>query len=125
MKITTTIGLFMFAIPFLVFGMMHFMKAGIMAGMVPSWLPGGAFWVYLIGVALVAASMGFMMNKMVKISGMMLAAILLMFVMFVQIPMVMSGNDMMMQMGMSGMLKNMALAGAALFISGTESAKVS
>ena len=42
MKIlTTTIARIIFAIPFLIFGLNHFMKADMMAGMVPSFLPGG------------------------------------------------------------------------------------
>lgn len=32
-----------YAIPFAIFGLMHFMKGGDMAGMVPSFIPGGIF----------------------------------------------------------------------------------
>lgn len=120
MKAMSTIGRFMFAIPFLIFGMMHFMKAGMMAGMIPSWLPGGVFWVYLTGLALIAVAVSLMIKKMMKLSGTMLAALLLMFVMFIHIPMLVSGNEMMMQMAMPNMLKDMALAGGALILSRTE-----
>ena len=40
------VGRILFALPFAVFGLMHFMAGGDMAGMVPSWGPGGGFWVY-------------------------------------------------------------------------------
>jgi uncharacterized membrane protein len=118
MKHLTTIGRFVFALPFLVFGMMHFMKSGMMAGMIPSWLPGGVFWVYLTGLALVAASVSFMINKQMKLSGMLLGVMLLMFVMFLHLPMAMSGNETMMQMAMPNMLKDLSLAGGAFLMAG-------
>ncbi|MEO5643855.1 MAG: DoxX family protein [Bacteroidia bacterium] len=124
MKMTTTIGRIMFAIPFLVFGMMHFMKATMMAGMIPTWLPGGVFWIYLTGIALVAFSMSILLKKMMKISGLMLAALLLMFIMLIHLPMILSGNEMAMQTAMPNMLKDVALAGAAFIISGMEPTKV-
>ena len=56
-----------YAIPFAIFGLMHFMKGGDMAGMVPSFIPGGIFWVYLVGVALIAAAVAIII-KTCKIS---------------------------------------------------------
>lgn len=57
----TTIGRLLYAIPFAIFGLFHFMNAEAMAPMVP--VPGGVFWVYLVGVASIAAAASIAMRK--------------------------------------------------------------
>lgn len=57
------VGRILFAVPFLIFGLFHFTGADNMAGMVPSWLPGGVLWVYLTGVGLVAAPIAVLTGK--------------------------------------------------------------
>jgi uncharacterized membrane protein len=42
------------------FGVSHFTQAEKMAGMVP--VPGGVFWVYFTGVAMLAAAVGIITN---------------------------------------------------------------
>lgn len=111
-----TTGKFLFAIPMAIFGMMHFMMAAKMAGMVPSYIPGGIFWVYLTGLALIAAAAAIMMNKMVKTAGLLLGLLLMVFVLTIHLPMVMSGDEMKMAMAMPNMLKDVALSGAAIYI---------
>ena len=63
MKNLDTIGRYVFTIPFVVFGLMHLMSANDMAGMVPSWVPGGIFWVYVLGLAQIAAAVSFIIKK--------------------------------------------------------------
>lgn len=50
--LTSKISRYLYAIPFILFGVFHFLGAGDMAGMVP--IPGGVFWVYLTGLAIPA-----------------------------------------------------------------------
>ncbi|MGE0566428.1 MAG: DoxX family protein [Bacteroidia bacterium] len=114
--LTTTVARILFAIPMLIFGMMHFMNAGMMAGMVP--LPGGVFWVYLTGLGLVAAAISIFIQKYTKIACLLLAVMLMMFVLTIHLPGVISGDPAKMQMAMPNMLKDMALAGAALLLAG-------
>lgn len=114
--LTTTVARILFAIPMLIFGIMHFMNAGMMAGMVP--LPGGVFWVYLTGLGLVAAAISIFTQKFTKIACLLLAVMLMMFVLTIHLPGVMSGDPAKMQMAMPNMLKDMALAGAALLLAG-------
>jgi uncharacterized membrane protein len=104
----------MFAVPFAIFGMMHFMAAGDMAGMVPAWVPGGVFWVYVIGLALIAATVSLITKKHIYLASLLLAFLLIVFVLTIHLPSVMGGN----QMAMSSLLKDTALAGAALLIAG-------
>ena len=106
------IGSYLFSIPFIIFGMMHFMMGGQMAGMVPSFIPGGVFWVYLTGLALVLAGVSIIIQKKAKLASLLLAVMLGMFMVFVHIPGLM--NEATMQMAMPSLLKDMALAGAAL-----------
>ncbi|MGF1669398.1 MAG: DoxX family protein [Balneolaceae bacterium] len=110
--LTSTFARWLYAIPFGIFGLMHFMAAGDMAGMVP--LPGGIFWVYLTGAALIAASVSFIIEKQTRLAGLLLALMLAIFAFTIHLPSLMGGD----QMAMSSMLKDLALAGAALFIAG-------
>jgi len=108
------IGRIMFAVPFGIFGMMHFMMASNMTGMVPSWVPGGVFWVYVTGMALVAAAISIIAKKQIYLASVLLAVLLGVFVMTIHIPALLGGD----QMAMGGMLKDISLAGGALLIAG-------
>lgn len=108
------IGRIVFAVPFAIFGMMHFMATGDMAGMVPSWVPGGVFWVYVTGIALVAAAISIILKKQIYLASVLLAVLMGVFVMTIHLPALLGGD----LMAMSGMLKDMSLAGGALLIAG-------
>jgi putative oxidoreductase len=112
--LTTTVARYLFAVPFIIFGLMHFMAAGDMAGMVPSFIPGGVFWVYLTGLALIAGGVSLILKKKDKLAALLLGIMLILFVLAMHLPMVMGGN----QMAMSNVLKDLALAGAAFTYSG-------
>ncbi len=108
------IGRIMYAIPFAIFGMMHFMVAGDMAGMVPAWVPGGVFWVYVTGLALIAAAVSLITKKHIYLASLLLAVLLIIFVVTVHLPSMMGGD----QMAMPSIMKDMSLAGGALLIAG-------
>jgi len=116
------IGHYLFAIPFAVFGLFHFMNASSMAGMVP--LPGGVIWVYLTGVALIAASISFIMRKKVRLAGTLLGIMLIIFVLSIHLPGTIGADGpQAMQMSMAALLKDLALAGAAFYIAGSTAAE--
>lgn len=106
------IGRYLFAIPMAVFGVMHFMNAQMMAGMVP--IPGGVIWVYLTGAALLAAAAAILVGKQAVLASRLLALFLLLTALTVHLPVVMGGD----QAAMSQVLKDLALAGGALILSG-------
>jgi putative oxidoreductase len=112
--LTTTIARIIFAIPFAIFGLLHLTNADKMAGYVP--VPGGAFWVYLTGIAMLAAAVSIISGKLTKIACLSLAALLLVIIVTVQIPGL--SNPQMAQMAMSGLLKDTSLMGGALLIAG-------
>lgn len=112
------LGRYLFAVPFAVFGILHFMNASSMAGMVP--VPGGVFWVYLTGFALIAAAISFIIQKKVRLAGILLGMMLLIFVFTIHLPGVVGADDpQAMQMSMSSLLKDLGLSAAAFYIAGT------
>jgi uncharacterized membrane protein len=108
------VGRIVFAIPFAIFGMMHFMMANNMSGMVPSWVPGGIFWVYVTGMALMAAAISIVSKKQIYLASVLLAVLMGVFVMTIHLPALFGGD----QMSMGSLLKDMSLGGGALLIAG-------
>lgn len=107
-----TVGRYLFAIPMAVFGVFHFMNGEAMAGMVP--IPGGVLWIYVTGVALLAAAVAIMTGKMATLACQLLAVFLLLTAFTVHLPAVLGGD----QNAVSQVLKDVALAGGALVLSG-------
>ncbi len=105
------VGTYLFAIPFLVFGVMHLIDAQSLAFLVPGFIPGGVFWVYLTGLAFIAATVSIFVGKKVKLAMQLLALMLLIFVLTIHIPAVMDDMN-----AASNLLKDLSLAGGALLL---------
>lgn len=114
MKNLGMLGKILFCIPFLAFGIMHLMSGSQMAGMVPSYFPGGVAWIYITGLAQILAVVSILSGKQAKLASTLLAVMLLIFVLTVHLPSVM--DPVTQQMAMSGLLKDLGLAGAALML---------
>ncbi len=117
MKNLGMIGKILFCVPFLAFGIFHFMNANQMAGMIPSYLPGGAIWVYISGAALLLAAISILTGRNTKLATLLLGVMLILFVLMLHAPNLGNADPMMAQMAMSGMLKDLGLAGAAFMLS--------
>jgi hypothetical protein len=104
------VGRILYGLPLLVFGLLHFMGAQMMAGMVPSYVPGGILWVYITGVALILAAIAIIANRLLGI-------MLLSFALMIHLPLLLSGD----QSAMPSLLKDISLAGAAFFFYATTS----
>lgn len=116
--LTNTIARILFAVPFAIFGAFHFMAGPKMGGMVPSWIPGGVFWVYLTGVAMIVAAVAILLKREARLACYGLAAMLGVFVLTVHLPGLANPDENMMMMAMVALLKDTALAGAALGFAG-------
>jgi putative oxidoreductase len=114
----TEAGRIVFALPFAVFGVLHLMAGPDMAGLVPGWLPAPTLWIYLVGLAFLAASVSFLIGKMVRQAGIALALLLASFVLTIKIPGMMNPDTFL--MAMANGLKDLALAGGALLVAGTD-----
>lgn len=106
MSTITSLGKYLFAIPMMIFGFFHMMGAQQMAGMVP--IPGGVLWVYITGLALIAAGIAILIGKYDKLAAVLLALLLLIFALSIHLVAVI-GGDM-----PTNLLKDLALAGGAL-----------
>ena len=74
-----------FAIPLAAFGAEH-LSGGIPLTMVPSYMPWRLFWVYFVGVALIAASLSIASKIQVRWSGLMLGIMMFLFVAMIHLP---------------------------------------
>ena len=112
--LTTTIARVLFGLPFAIFGIMHLFNADKMTAYVP--IPGGAFWIYVTGAALLAAGISVISGKLVIAACYGLALLMFVFIVTEHIPGLMDPARM--QMAMGGLLKDMSLMGASLLLAG-------
>ena len=123
--LTKTIGKFLFAIPFAIFGIMHFTSGSDMSPMVP--LPGGIIWVWVTGVALIAAAISIIIGVKDKLAAFLLGVVMILTALTVHMPMVASasaaGDATAMAASMPHVLKDLMLAGAAWMYAGSIGAK--
>jgi len=109
-----SLGRWLFPVPFLVFGLFHFMNAQAMADyVVPAYMPMKIVWVYLSGAGLVAAGVSMFMGKYDKLAATLLAVFMLLLVVMVHLPGAMGGGEGA-QMSTSMLLKDLGLAAASM-----------
>lgn len=113
----TAVGRILLALPFLILGFFHFMKGPDMAAYMLSGWPAATLLVYLAGAGLVLGAIAVILNKMAKLAGLLLALEMIIFVIALWIPQIMDAADEAARSApMSGMLKDLGLAGGALLI---------
>lgn len=117
MNTLPAIGRFLYALPMAAFGLFHFLNAEALAGIVP--VPGGRFWVYLTGAAFLAAAAAILTGRQAVLASRLLGLMLLIFVLSIHLPGVLGAPDPgSMQLSMTMLLKDTALAGGAWILSG-------
>nr|WP_294947402.1 hypothetical protein [uncultured Mucilaginibacter sp.] len=79
-------GKWLYATAFLVFGIQHFMYAQFVGTLVPAFIPWRLFCGIFVGVAFVAFAVSVFINKLTRLSGMLLAVLMLLFVLLIHIP---------------------------------------
>ncbi|PJZ51409.1 DoxX family membrane protein [Leptospira adleri] len=109
------IGKIVYAVPFAIFGLFHFLSAPAMSGMVPSYIPFPIVWVYLIGLALIAAAVSIITGIKTHLAATLLAVLLGIFIVLIHLPGAVAGN----QMSTVTFLKDLSLLGAALLVAGS------
>lgn len=121
MKSITTIGRILFAVPFAIFGINHFLMTDYYVGMLTSFVPRGAYTIILVGILLVAASISIISKKYVKLSTLMLAGLLFIFIVTIHIPHLFQDSDK--TTTIIALLKDISLMGGSLMIAGIYSEK--
>lgn len=118
MKKLTTIGRILFAVPFGILGISHFVNSAYYFELLTktSLIQGMGFSIFVVGLALIAASIAIIFNKLVPLACQMLAVLLGLFICAIHIPSIVAGNNM--SIALIELMKDTSLLGAALFISG-------
>jgi uncharacterized membrane protein len=111
------IGTIFYALVIGFFGINHFMYGTGMQKMVPSFLPGGVFWVYATGTCLLLAAIAFLIDKQVRLAALLLALFLLLIVLTVHLPAVLQADGSnARRFPLTNLIKDTGLAAAALLV---------
>jgi putative oxidoreductase len=116
MKNLAPVGRILFALPFAVFGINHFLMMDYYMGMLTSFIPKAAFTLILTGIILIAVSISLIVNKFVKLSSIILAVLLFIFIVTIHIPHLINGTET--TPTMIALLKDISLMGGSLMIAG-------
>ena len=81
-----TLGCVFIAVPLATFAPEHFQGPDFDGKMVPSWMPGHLFWVYLVGSALLAAATSLTFRKYMRLSSSLLGLMFFLFVCMIYFP---------------------------------------
>lgn len=109
MKTLSLIGRIIFAIPFIVFGVFHFLDAAGMSVMIKTW-PIPEAWIYLSGLGLILAGLSIILNTKARLATLLLAILLLIIIVAIHIPATLGGDE----EYISILLRDISLFGAAL-----------
>ena len=116
MKNLNNIGRILFAVPFGILGLNHFLMYSYYVGIVSSFIPGGGFTVIITGLALIAACISIIIKKFVRLSCLLLALLLLIFIVSIHIPMLFDKS--LATMALIELFKDTSLLGGSLLIAG-------
>ena len=119
-RIISHIAIYLLSVVMIIFGIYHIQHPHNMLAFVPSNLPGGINWVYVIGIVLMVAAFAFIFNKFVKITAYLLSLLLIVFVVAVHWPTYNNAGDAdIRQTAFIDMLQDLAIAAFALHIAGS------
>ncbi|MFO7573560.1 MAG: hypothetical protein R6W67_00180 [Bacteroidales bacterium] len=117
MKKLTMIGRFLFAIPFAIFGINHFLMLDYYMGMLTSFiLPLGVYMVFLTGLLMIGISISIMTRWYVKQAAYVLAGLLFLFIVTIHIPHLLIEEAK--TIYLITLLKDISLMGGSLMIAG-------
>jgi putative oxidoreductase len=116
MKKITTLGRILFALPFAIFGINHFLMTDYYLGMLTSFIPLGAYTIILTGIMLIVASISIITKKFVRFSTIMLAILLFIFIITIHIPHLFIEADR--TVTLIALMKDISLMGGSLMIAG-------
>jgi len=80
------LGPLFYAMPLAAFGTEHFTLAGIIASLVPAWIPWHHFWTYLLGACFIAAALSLVTGIQARLAATMLAVTFFLFVLLMDVP---------------------------------------
>jgi uncharacterized membrane protein len=111
------LGPLFFAAPLALFGMQHFALQEVVVNAVPDWMPGHFFWVWLVGTALIAASLSIITGRIARWAALLVALMLFLFVLMIYVPN--AARNPSNRFAFVLLLRDLALSGGALCLSAT------
>ncbi|HSQ66211.1 MAG TPA: DoxX family membrane protein [Polyangiaceae bacterium] len=108
--LTTTIARWLFALPFAILGLNHFLHPSDLVPLVP--VPGGLFWVYFVGACLIAGAIGIGTKFYGRYAAFGLALLMLTFILTIHVPGLMHNETQ--TMSMINLFKDLGLGAGAL-----------
>ena len=116
------VGRILYALVVAFFGINQFLNGTGMQKMVPSFIPGGLFWIYFTGAALLLAAISFLIDKQTRLAGLLLAVFLLVIVLTIHLPAVIHAPDeSAVRFPLTNLVKDTGLAAGALMVAGRKS----
>lgn len=113
MKKLAVLGRILFALPFAIMGLNHFLMTDVLVGMMTSFIPGGGFTILVTGAMLIIASLCIMLNKYARIASYWIAGMLFLFIVTIHIPHLFTYNR---QIAMIDLVKDVGLMGGAIIL---------
>jgi len=114
MKNLATFGRILFALPFALFGINHFLMTDYYLGMLTSFVPLGGYTVLLTGLVMIGVSISIITKKFIRLSTLILAGLLFIFIVTIHIPHLFDGTDK--TPIVIALLKDISLMGGSLMI---------
>ncbi len=114
MKNLATFGRILFALPFALFGINHFLMTDYYLGMLTSFVPLGGYTVLLTGLVMIGVSISIITKKFIRLSTLILAGLLFVFIVTIHIPHLFDGTDK--TPIFIALLKDISLMGGSLMI---------
>ncbi|MFM2290347.1 MAG: hypothetical protein RIS29_160 [Bacteroidota bacterium] len=111
MKNLAILGRILFALPFGLMGLNHFLMTNTFLGMMSSFVPAGAYTILLVGAMMIAASISIILNKYIRLTCFSLAGLLLIFILSIHIPGLFTDNW---QLALVELLKDTSIMGGAI-----------
>jgi putative oxidoreductase len=119
MKNYSAIGRILYALPFIFFGITHFIKVDWYDATYTSLIPLGPYTIMLTGVLLIAAGISIITKKYISLAALLLSALLLIFILTIHLPhLIQETDEMHFMMSLMLMVKDIALMGGSLMIAG-------
>ncbi len=115
MKINNRLVQILFGIPWLVFGLQHFLYSDFVANLVPAYFPARLVWVYFTGAAMFASGLSFIFNVRARLAAALLDVMLLVFILLLHTRTLANDSS---AINWTRALQDAAIASAAFMLAG-------
>ncbi|HEX5653255.1 MAG TPA: hypothetical protein VFX58_09285 [Chitinophagaceae bacterium] len=115
--IISRLAIYLLSVVLIALGIFHFVYPRDLLVYVPLSLAGGIMWAYIAGGAFILVGLSFLTNQFVKVTGYILVAMLIIFILTIHLPNYQNAGDRdMRQLALINILKDTAIAGFAMHI---------